>query len=159
LATIIVNGVFDLLHEGHKKFLERARTVGVNPLDPGAEPNHLIVAINSDESARALKVTKWGANYPRDAQNVRAMNLREYADQVLIFDTEEQLRDIIEFAMPCVICKGPDYANVPLNLITGAHPYLARVVILDTPEPESVKQMKREIYGQSANECSLPRQA
>jgi D-beta-D-heptose 7-phosphate kinase / D-beta-D-heptose 1-phosphate adenosyltransferase len=148
MATIVCNGCFDLCHEGHTAFLcaakwfpyfapwfperwQQARTC----------PNRLVIALNSDESARKLKASKWGDRYPIDNQETRAQKLCEYADEVVIFDTEEELRELIGWLAPCIIVKGPDYAG---KRVTGDD--IAAVIILDTPEPESVKQRKIELY-------------
>jgi D-beta-D-heptose 7-phosphate kinase/D-beta-D-heptose 1-phosphate adenosyltransferase len=139
MATILVNGCFDLLHEGHITFLLRAKHTVCQP------PNCLVVAVNSDESARQLKAAKWGEKYPIDSLATRSEKLSAYADQVIPFDCEDRLREIIEFLVPCILVKGPDYAG---KRVTGDD--IAPVVILDTPEPESVKLMKREIYGIAA---------
>ena len=133
MTRIVANGCFDLLHDGHVKFLMMAQNLG-----------YLIVAINSDESARRLKAAKWGAAYPRDSQEVRADNLCKLGvDQVIIFNTEEDLRNIIEFAAPCIIVKGPDYAGSE-KFVTGYD--IAPVIILDTPETAEVREFKRRSY-------------
>jgi D-beta-D-heptose 7-phosphate kinase/D-beta-D-heptose 1-phosphate adenosyltransferase len=138
MATILVNGCFDLLHEGHVDFLYEARAAG-------GTNNRVIVAVNSDAYARQLKLSKWGEKYPIDDLETRMAKLSQYADEVVAFDSEAQLHDLIEWLMPCILVKGPDYAG---KVVTGDD--LAPVIILDTPEPESVKLMKREIYGVAA---------
>jgi D-beta-D-heptose 7-phosphate kinase / D-beta-D-heptose 1-phosphate adenosyltransferase len=157
MARIVCNGCFDLLHEGHKRFLLLAKTIGGIVSDHRkalfiestriripylSTPNHLIVAINSDASARKLKASKWGPGYPKDDQQTRAMKLRSYCDEVFIFDTEDQLEAIIAANAPCIICKGPDYAG---KRVTGDE--LAPVLILDTPETDEIRAMKRKAYG------------
>lgn len=137
MAIIFVNGCFDILHAGHHAFLEAARNLGGR-----AEYHRLIVAINSDAYARKLKADKWGPGYPIDDQYTRAAKLRKFADAVTIFDNEDQLLAEISAYMPCILVKGPDYAGKP---VTGDT--IAPVIILDTPEPESVKEMKRKVYG------------
>lgn len=151
MATIVANGCFDLLHKGHRRFLAEAKRLG-------GHLNHLIVAINSDESARNLKASKWGPKYPLNSQGVRAMALHEYADQVLIFDTEQMLHEIIEFAMPCIIVKGPDYLGRE-SLVTGSD--IAPVLILDCPETEEVRILKRSVYsvGEKPSHADLNRQS
>jgi D-beta-D-heptose 7-phosphate kinase/D-beta-D-heptose 1-phosphate adenosyltransferase len=138
MATIVANGCFDLLHDGHRRFLRAARKAGGSD-----DVNHLIVAINSDESAIALKGSKWGEKYPIMKAHERAMALRDYADQVLIFENEKQLHDIIEFVSPCIIAKGPDYAGRETD-VTGSD--IAPVLILDTPETEEIRELKRKTY-------------
>jgi len=136
MSVIIANGCFDVFHEGHHRFLTMAKNLG--------QFNRLIVAVNSDQSARALKLAKWGENYPIDNHLERMRNVGRYADIIVGFDTEEQLHSLIEHYMPCIIVKGPDYAG---KSVTGDD--IAPVLILDTPEPESVKEMKRRVYGQN----------
>ena len=135
MSVIIANGCFDVFHEGHHRFLTMAKNLG--------QFNRLIVAVNSDQSARALKLAKWGENYPIDNHLERMRNVGRYADIIVGFDTEEQLHSLIEHYMPCIIVKGPDYAG---KSVTGDD--IAPVLILDTPEPESVKEMKKKAYAQ-----------
>jgi D-beta-D-heptose 7-phosphate kinase / D-beta-D-heptose 1-phosphate adenosyltransferase len=155
MAVIIANGCFDVLHNGHKWFLDCAKALGAplyrNPngslcLDAsGAKHNRLIIAVNSDRSARELKAAKWGEKYPIQNQVERMAALAPYADEIVGFDSEAELRQLVEWLAPCVLCKGPDYAG---KSVTGDD--LAPVIILDTPEPEQVKQMKVRVYGQAA---------
>lgn len=145
MATIIANGCFDLLHDGHRRFLSRARWLLVTQTP--RVPNKVIVAVNSDRYARELKAAKWGEKYPLDDLVTRCKKLIEWSDQVVSFDSEEELHGIIEHFMPCIIVKGPDYAR---KSVTGDD--IAPVLILYTPEPESVKRLKIELYGQLPNE-------
>lgn len=146
MATIIANGCFDLLHEGHSRFLLDARWLGYprQTWKCTGHPNRLIVAVNSDESARALKLAKWGERYPIDDLHTRMRKLLEFADEVVAFDSESQLHDLIEFCSPCIIVKGPDYAD---KSVTGDD--IAPVIILDTPETELVRQFKQKMYSGS----------
>lgn len=156
MATILVNGCFDILHEGHRLFLKCAKRLGCGirgnwtdfTLLNGDKLNRLVVAVNSDESARALKGSKWGEKYPIDNLIERCKKLTDYADEVVSFTTEEELRGLIEWVSPCIIVKGPDYAG---KAVTGDD--LAPVLILDTPEPDSVKKLKIELYGQVPADC------
>jgi D-beta-D-heptose 7-phosphate kinase / D-beta-D-heptose 1-phosphate adenosyltransferase len=151
MAAIFVNGCFDLFHAGHRRFLVAAKWLGEQPdliapglmSFPGLHLNRLIVAVNSDHSARKLKATKWGANYPKDSLTERMERLTEYADGVYSFDTERQLHDLIEQCMPCIICKGPDYAGRE-DEVTGSD--IAPVLILDTPETDEIRALKRKAY-------------
>lgn len=134
MATIIVNGCFDLLHAGHAQLLTRAKHIGLGP-------NTLIACINSDRYAKILKADKWGEKYPIDDERARCAKLRRYADEVHVFDNEDQLWRLIWNARPCIIVKGPDYRGKP---VTGDD--LAPVLILDTPETEEVREIKRKAY-------------
>jgi cytidyltransferase-like protein len=139
MATVFVNGVFDLLHDGHKEFLMQARALAISM---GGWHDQVVAAINSDRYARKLKGEKWGPGYPIDDQFTRAIKIRHYVNDVRIFDNEEQLYALIGAYAPCILCKGPDYAG---RKVTGDD--LCQVMILNSPEPQSAKLLKREKYG------------
>jgi len=94
---VFTNGVFDLLHPGHVRYLAAARQEG----------DALIVAINSDRSVRAIK----GPTRPLMPERERAEILAALAcvDAVTIFD-EETPAAIIERVQPDVLVKGADWA-------------------------------------------------
>jgi D-beta-D-heptose 7-phosphate kinase/D-beta-D-heptose 1-phosphate adenosyltransferase len=93
---VFTNGCFDLLHPGHVALLREARAQG----------HYLMVAINSDRSARALK----GEGRPVQAEADRAEVLAAMrdVDGVVIFD-EDTPAEIIEALQPDVLVKGGDY--------------------------------------------------
>ena len=97
-SIILANGGFDLLHVGHVRYLRGAKQVAPN--------SRLIVAINSDESARLLK----GAGRPRIPQGERAEMVAALADvdAVVIFD-ELTPREVISQLLPDVLVKGGDW--------------------------------------------------
>jgi D-beta-D-heptose 7-phosphate kinase/D-beta-D-heptose 1-phosphate adenosyltransferase len=94
---VFTNGVFDILHVGHVRYLRLARTLG----------DALVVAVNSDASVRELK----GAGRPLMNQNDRAELLAalEPVDYVTIFDNLSP-RSLITELLPEVLTKGGDYA-------------------------------------------------
>lgn len=93
---VFTNGVFDILHVGHVRYLQEARALG----------NALVVAINSDVSARQLK----GEGRPLTGQNDRAEILAalECVDYVTVFE-ELSPRSLIAELLPDVLVKGGDY--------------------------------------------------
>lgn len=93
---VFTNGVFDLLHVGHVRYLAQARSLG----------DALIVAINSDRTVRELK----GPNRPIFDQTERAEILAalKYVDYVTIFD-DISPRSLIAMLLPDVLVKGGDY--------------------------------------------------
>jgi D-glycero-beta-D-manno-heptose 1-phosphate adenylyltransferase len=99
---ILTNGNFDLLHVGHIRYLQEAKNLG----------GKLIVAINSDESVRALK----GVGRPIMPANERAEIVAALAcvDAVVIFP-ELDVRSLIREIRPDIHAKGTDYTvdNVP----------------------------------------------
>ena len=95
---VFTNGVFDLLHPGHVRYLQQARTLG----------DVLIVAINADRSVRANK----GPARPITPEQERAeiLGALECVDAVTIFD-EETPFEIIRALQPDVLVKGADWAH------------------------------------------------
>jgi D-beta-D-heptose 7-phosphate kinase/D-beta-D-heptose 1-phosphate adenosyltransferase len=95
--VVFTNGVFDLLHPGHVRYLQQARALG----------DLLVVAINTDRSVRANK----GPERPITPEGERAEVLAalECVDGVTIFD-EETPFDIIAALQPDVLVKGADWA-------------------------------------------------
>ena len=102
--VVFTNGCFDLLHRGHTRYLERARSLG----------DALVVAINSDRSVRALK----GLGRPVVPAEERAEVLAALAavDYVVIFDELDPAR-VIRAVRPDVLVKGGDW---PVSQIVGA---------------------------------------
>jgi len=101
--VVFTNGVFDLLHPGHLRYLQRARSLG----------DALIVGVNSDRSVRAIK----GKGRPITPEAERAEILASLAcvDGVAIFDEETPLA-IVSAIQPDVLVKGADWAE---NAIVG----------------------------------------
>jgi len=97
-AIVFTNGVFDLLHPGHVRCLQHARSLG------GA----LIVGVNSDRSVRANK----GPSRPITPELERAEIVGALAcvDGVVIFD-DETPHTIISVIQPDILVKGDDWAE------------------------------------------------
>jgi len=95
--VVFTNGVFDLLHPGHVRYLQHARTLG----------DALIVGVNSDRSVRANK----GPSRPITPEAERAELLAALAcvDAVAIFD-EDTPAEIIKRIQPDILVKGADWA-------------------------------------------------
>lgn len=115
MTVVVANGVFDLVHEGHRSLLQFASQQG----------DRLIVLINSDDSTRRLK----GRNRPAWSSERRREALLSVpgVDQVLIFgeDTPERLLAVIR---PNVLVKGADNVG---KRIPGAQ-YCGRVKFAPT---------------------------
>lgn len=95
-CLVFTNGVFDLLHVGHVRYLAQARALG----------DALVVAINSDRSVRDLK----GENRPVTNEQERAEILAalRQVSYVTIFD-DVSPRSLIAKLLPDVLVKGGDY--------------------------------------------------
>lgn len=93
---VFTNGCFDLLHQGHVRYLAEAKSLG----------DVLIVAVNSDHSVRRLK----GPTRPINDQESRAVVLAalESVDAVVVFEQDTPY-DIISDILPDVLVKGGDW--------------------------------------------------
>ena len=99
---VLTNGCFDLLHAGHVRYLEQARQLG----------DALAVAINGDESVRALKGTGRPLNSAADRAEVLAA--LECVDFVTLF-SEARATRVIEAVQPAIYVKGGDYTRETLD--------------------------------------------
>lgn len=109
-SVVFTNGVFDILHPGHLRYLEAAR----------AEGDRLVVGVNSDRSVRANK----GPSRPINPETERAELLAALAcvDAVAVFD-EETPAEIVRRLQPDVLVKGADW---PADQIVGRDTVEAR---------------------------------
>ena len=96
LRLVFTNGVFDLLHVGHVRYLADAREVG----------DALVVAINSDRTVRELK----GPDRPvfNQAERAEILAALRQVDYVTVFD-DVSPRSLIARLLPDVLVKGGDY--------------------------------------------------
>jgi rfaE bifunctional protein nucleotidyltransferase chain/domain len=120
-TIVFTNGVFDILHPGHVRYLQDARALG----------EILIVGLNADASVRRNK----GPERPINPENERAEILAALAcvDAVVIFD-EDTPAEIVRAVQPDVLVKGADW---PADQIVGRDTVEARGgrVVLMPVEP------------------------
>ena len=97
LRVVFTNGVFDILHPGHVRYLAEARRHG----------DALIVAVNSDRSVRANK----GPERPvhPEAERAEVITALAVVDAAVVFD-EDTPHAIISAIQPDVLVKGADWA-------------------------------------------------
>jgi D-glycero-beta-D-manno-heptose 1-phosphate adenylyltransferase len=109
-AVVFTNGVFDLLHPGHVRYLQQARQLG----------DLLIVGVNADGSVRRNK----GAGRPITPEDERAELVAGLAcvDAVVVFD-EDTPAEVIRAIRPDVLVKGADW---PADQIVGRDTVEAR---------------------------------
>ena len=99
--VVFTNGVFDLLHPGHVRYLRRARVLG----------DALVVGVNTDRSVRAIK----GETRPVTPEGERTEILAALAcvDVVVLFD-EETPYELIRRIQPDVLVKGADWSEASM---------------------------------------------
>ena len=131
---VFTNGVFDLLHVGHVRYLTQARALG----------DALVVAINSDRTVRELK----GPDRPvfSEAERAEILAALRAVDYVTIFDDVSPRRLIAEL-LPDVLVKGGDY---DLDQIHGREEVEAaggKVISLPFVEGASTTTLIQKIRG------------
>lgn len=119
---IVINGTFDMVHMGHIRLLECARSY---------PQSFVYVLIDSDRRVRELK----GTNRPINSQYERSTLLSSLrmVDRVDIFDTDQELEDYIKLFQPDLMIKGSDYRGKP---VVGSQ-YCPRIYYYDRIEPYS----------------------
>ena len=135
-TVVFTNGVFDLLHPGHVRYLEVARSLG----------DALILGLNADASVRRNK----GPARPITPERERAEVLAALAavDAVVIFD-EDTPAEIVKALQPDILVKGADW---PADQIVGRDTVEARggrVVLVPVEQGHSttslVERVKRAV--------------
>lgn len=123
-TVALANGVFDLLHVGHVRYLQGAKALG----------ERLVVAINSDASTRAYK----GPGRPVIPEGERAELVAALAcvDLVLVFD-EPDVRGVIRALRPDVHVKGTDYTPESIPERAEVEAYGGRTAVAGDPKDHS----------------------
>ena len=126
----LANGCFDLLHVGHVRYLRAARELG----------GKLVVAVNGDDSVRALK----GEGRPLMPADERAEILAALADvdAVVVFP-EKDVRAIIREIHPDFHAKGTDYTAESVPERAEVEACGGRVVIVGDPKDHSASEIIR----------------
>ena len=97
-SIVFTNGVYDLLHPGHVRYLQAARALG----------DALIVGVNSDRSVRANKGPARPVN--SEAERAEVIAALECVDAAVVFD-QDTPHQIISRLQPDVLVKGADWAE------------------------------------------------
>jgi rfaE bifunctional protein nucleotidyltransferase chain/domain len=127
-TVALANGLFDLIHVGHLRYLKAAKR----------EADVLVVAINSDPSARLLK----GPSRPLIPGTERAEIVAGFAcvDYVTLFD-EATVEPLLRKLRPEVHCKGTDYTaeSVPERAVAAR--LGVRVAIVGDPKDHATRDL------------------
>ena len=117
-GIVLTNGVFDILHKGHIELLKFSKMQGTK----------LIVAIDSDRRVKELKGNSRPINNQEDRRRILETN--RYVDEVVIFDSAEELQGFYDTLSPNVIVKGSEWTadevrerdNIPENVQIKVYP-------------------------------------
>jgi rfaE bifunctional protein nucleotidyltransferase chain/domain len=131
-TVALANGVFDLIHVGHVRYLEGAKELA----------DCLVVAVNSDASTRAYK----GPGRPHIPEGERAEMVAALActDRVLVFD-EPNVRNIIRALKPDVHVKGTDYTPDTIPEGDEVRAYGGRVAVAGDPKNHSTTELAQRL--------------
>jgi rfaE bifunctional protein nucleotidyltransferase chain/domain len=130
--VVLANGVFDLFHVGHVRYLQGARREG----------DLLVVAVNGDASVRALKGP--GRPFQPAADRAEILAAMECVDRVVVFDDVDVARVLLT-VRPDVHAKGTDYTpdTVPERETTRS--FGGRTVIVGDPKEHSSSSLLEAI--------------
>ena len=131
-TVALANGLFDILHVGHLHYLQAAST----------QADTLVVAVNSDESARRLK----GPERPVIPQAQRSELIAGFAcvDHVVIFDVDT-VEPMLRVLRPNVHCKGTDYTAETVPEEAVARELGIRVAIVGDTKAHSTRDIIRKL--------------
>jgi len=126
MKKIIVNGSFDLLHPGHIRLLNYAKSLG----------DYLLVAVDTDDRIRKLK----GKSRPYNTQYERTTLLENLksVDEVKVFDSELELVNIIKQYQPNTMVKGSDYQG---TTVVGEE-FCGEIVFLERDEYSTTRKIQ-----------------
>lgn len=127
-TVVLANGIFDLLHVGHVRYLEAARRLG----------DVLVVAVNSDRSTRQTR----GANRPvvPQAERAEVIGALGCVDHVLIFDEPDAIA-VIRALRPEVHAKGTDYTQLSVPERSEVQSYGGKVEIVGDAKRHSTSEL------------------
>jgi rfaE bifunctional protein nucleotidyltransferase chain/domain len=127
-SVALANGLFDILHVGHLRYLDGA----------ASEADLLVVAINSDESARKLK----GPDRPVTPQEERAELVAGFScvDFVTIFG-DETVEPLLRSLRPDVHCKGTDYTAESVPEAAVSRELGVRTAIVGDPKTHATRNI------------------
>jgi rfaE bifunctional protein nucleotidyltransferase chain/domain len=129
---VLANGVFDLLHVGHARYLAGARALGTR----------LIVAVNGDASAARLK----GAGHPvmPASDRARLVAALRGVDAVVVFE-EPAVDGLLEAVRPHVHAKGTDYTRETVPERAAAAALGIETVIAGDPKSHASRDLKARV--------------
>ena len=135
-TVALANGLFDVLHVGHLRYLEGA----------SREADILVVAINADASARRLK----GPSRPVVPETERAELVAGFScvDHVLLF-ADDNVERVLHELRPDVHCKGTDYTNETVPERDVAVSLGVRIAIVGDPKNHATRDLIRQIRDES----------
>jgi rfaE bifunctional protein nucleotidyltransferase chain/domain len=128
----LANGLFDLFHVGHLRYLQGAKALA----------DVLVVAVNSDLSARANKGP--GRPVVPEAERAEIVAALACVDQVVLFDSRDVV-PVIRALKPDVHVKGTDYTPETIPEAAEVRAYGGRVAVAGDPKDHSTSEMLKKL--------------
>lgn len=117
-GIILTNGVFDIIHSGHINLFEFAKSQG----------KKLVVAVDTDERVKLQK----GDDRPINtlSERIRVLNSIKYIDEVLTFNSKEELEELYKLSRASIVVKGSEWTeselrsrdNIPKDIVIKIYP-------------------------------------
>lgn len=138
---VLTNGCFDLLHAGHVRYLQVAKTLG----------RSLVVGLNSDRSVQQIKSVAQGCP-PRpivpEAQRAEVLAALKPVDGVVVFP-ESTATQLVQALKPEIYVKGGDYQMESLPEARVVHAYGGRVELVQV----EVSSSTTDLIGRILQNC------
>ena len=134
---MFTNGCFDLLHVGHIRYLQKAKSLG----------DILIIGLNTDRSVKTIK----GKNRPIVPEKERAevLSALEFVDYVILFDDLDPLH-LIEALKPDVLVKGADWSKdriIGREIVENLGGRVVRVPMVAGASSTGLIEKIKKVYG------------
>ncbi len=135
---VFANGCFDVLHVGHVRYLRAAKEHG----------EVLVVAVNSDASARALKGE--GRPYVPQEERLEVLSCLEPVDYLVLFE-DLDVSPLLRAFKPHVHAKGTDYTPETVPERETVRAYGGEVVVCGDPKTHSSTELGARLGGSPAD--------
>lgn len=137
-SVALANGVFDLLHVGHLRYLQGA----------AAEADVLVVAVNDDGAVRRLKGE--GRPIMPGVERAELVDALRGVDVVVLFD-DDTVTPLLERLRPDVHCKGTDYTVETVPERATVQAYGGRTAIVGDPKDHHTREIIARLDGRAAS--------
>ncbi len=147
---VLTQGVYDLLHRGHNRYLEEAKECG----------DILIVGVDSDELTRKRKPSQSGVARPFDPLDARTEMLlhTRHVDIVTVRDVAEGLDDLIELVCPDVFVMSKTTKDFPEEKANYLKRFCGEIKILEAQADDSTTARIRRFMDGGASELAAAMQ-
>ena len=137
--VVLANGCFDILHVGHVRYLQDARSLG----------DLLVVAVNSDRSMRTIKDA--GRPILSEDERVALVSALRSVDYVILFDEPDVLR-ALDALHPAIHAKGTDYTEQSVPERAKVLEYGGTIRITGDPKNHSTRDIIETILKRSVTQ-------